>query len=365
MSRLLVPALAALGIALAAPVHAGAPARSPDAQAKPSDEELKRARDELDKAREELQRAAERFAQMSMEANHDNPRARAWEYVTNPRRAMLGVMIANGPEKNGEIRGVLLTGVTPGSGADKAGLKSGDLLLSCNGQTLATKPRQRGGSERRLREIMGELKDGDQVKLDYEREGKRSAVTVTASRLEHMGEELGPMMGWNDDGDYMLPPVPPTPPMPPMPPSAPMAPLPPMPPMPPLPPLPPSAMHFHESGGVELAKLDANLAPYFHTDKGVLVVDAPRSGSLGLKSGDVIQQVDGKPVTSPVDVLDRFGEVRRDQKVKVDIVRQGRNMNLEGTLPDRHRVVRRIEIDGPDGDDDEDDDDEGGDSPKR
>jgi S1-C subfamily serine protease len=85
--------------------------------------------------------------------------------------------------------------------------------------------------------------------------------------------------------------------------------------------------------GMELCKLDTELAPYFRTDKGVLVVSAPHSGSLGLKGGDVIQVVDGKTVDSPVEVWDRFADVAGDAKVKVDVVRQGKAMSLEGTLP--------------------------------
>lgn len=283
------------------------------------EKEMEQARRELRAARDELQRAARELARISREANKDSPRALAYEYFANPRRAVLGITIAPGPEKDGEVRGVLVTGVTPGGGADKAGLKSGDLLLIANGQSLAARPGDKTGVEHKLVAIMSKLEPGNEVKLDYEREGKRNAVTAVAQRFDP-----GAMLSFHDDddGDVLLP-------------------------MPPMPPMPPS-MHWMGGGsGLQLARLDDDLAAYFKTQSGVLVVKAPKDGKLGLKSGDVIQKVGNQAVNDPRAVMDALGEHEAGDKLQLEVVRQGKLTRLEGTLPERSRKRIEIETDEP------------------
>ncbi|MBI3854318.1 MAG: M28 family peptidase [Planctomycetes bacterium] len=75
------------------------------------------------------------------------------------------------PDYGFDGKGVKLQGVAPGSPADKAGLKEGDLLVSINGQDFED---VKGYSS-----IFFALKPGDEITLGIEREGKRKSVKAT------------------------------------------------------------------------------------------------------------------------------------------------------------------------------------------
>jgi putative serine protease PepD len=87
--------------------------------------------------------------------------------VLNSRRAYLGVRIGEVAAQNG----VLVGEVTPGSAAAKAGIRSGDLIVS-----VAGKPTN---SPTALAEVLATLKPGQQVKVGLSRNGAAQTVTVT------------------------------------------------------------------------------------------------------------------------------------------------------------------------------------------
>lgn len=308
------------------------------AQQEQARKEMEAARQEVEKARQELQRATRELARSMAKVETDNPRAQYFAYMTDPNRAVLGVLISDEVE-NGEDRGVRLLAVTPGSGADKAGLKAGDLVLSMNGTSLARDGKK--GPQGRMRDVLKSLKAGDSVKVDYERDGKRQTATIVTQPPEPdlaMAPPPSMLDEMLHDPDFMK--------------FGPMSQMP----------------MFQFRGpvihGLELCKLDADLGSYFKTTDGVLVVKAPKNGALSLKSGDVIQKIDGQAVTEPVTVLDMLRSRDEEQNVKLDIVRQGKKMQLEGKIPvasvvppmppmpprdmHRHRVVASP---GPDSDD--------------
>lgn len=291
--------LAALTLSIAA---VPAWAASEDEQAR---KELERARQEVEKARGELQKATRELARSMARVERDNPKAQYFEYMTDPKRAVLGVLIPDDVE-NGENRGVRLLAVTPGSGAEKAGLKAGDLVTGLNGSSLAAEGRK--SPQKRMREVMRALKAGAEVKVDYERDGRARSTTVTTQAPEpDMAMAPLPMIQeWLHGEDHE---------------KGPMSGIP----------------WFQFRGpairGLELAKLDEDLGAYFRTRDGVLVVKAPRSGALSLKSGDVIQKIDGVNVSEPITVLDKLRSRGEEQVVKLDIMRQGRRLEVQGRVP--------------------------------
>lgn len=331
MTRWLRPALLAAALT-AVPVSVSLAAD--DAATR---KELEQARKELQAAREELARAAREMAKVARKADADSPRAEAYEFMLNPRRALLGVTIADAPETKGQRRGVQVTGVTPGSGADKAGLKAGDLLLSANGTVLSSEGRERPRPTHKLRRLMAELAPGDSVKLEYERAGKKASATVVASRPERMA--------WQDHEDFDL--------LLPVPPGTPLVPGAPLPPDAPLPPHP--ALRAH-GGGLQLVRMDADLASYFQTAGGVLVVRVGpglREGGLDLKAGDVLQSVDGKAIDEPRAAFEALRPDETARAVKLRVLRHGKSVDLAGTLPAgsamERRIERRIVIEHPEG----------------
>jgi C-terminal processing protease CtpA/Prc len=297
-------------------------ARNEAQQARQAGEaEIEAARAELERAKVELEKAAREFARQAREHKLESPSAFAYEFITDPDRAMLGVTIAKGPKDKGRYRGVLITGITPGGGADKAGLRSGDLLVAANGSKLDADGDDARDPTQRLVAVMEAVKPGDKVALDYERDGKRAKTTVTATRPQ---AALAPLAGWRGghDFDVLVPPVPPVPPVPALAPLAPRAP-----------------------GGLQLVRIDDDLAVYFKTKDGVLVIAAPDGGSLALKSGDVIRRINGRSVASPVAAWEEIANAD-DAPLKLQVTRQGKAIELSGTLPQqprRHTEIIRIE----------------------
>jgi len=295
--------LAAIAFSLAAaPALAATTAEEEQAQAR---KDLERARQEVEKAREELQRATRDLARSLARAERDNPKAQYFEYMTDPKRAVLGVLIPDDVE-NGESRGVRVLAVTPGGGAEKAGLKAGDLLTGMNGAVLAADGKR--SPQKKLREVLRSLKAGDEVKVEYERDGRARSTTLQTQPPEpDLAMAPLPMIQeWLHDPDSRM---------------GPMSGMP--------------WLHFRGGAirGLELAKLDEDLGAYFKTRDGVLVVKAPKDGALGLKSGDVIQKIDGDNVSEPVTVLDKLRSRGEEQVVKLEIVRQGKRMEVQGKVP--------------------------------
>jgi Do/DeqQ family serine protease len=72
-----------------------------------------------------------------------------------------------------DASGALVAGVTQGSAADRAGVKTGDIIVSINGVTMK--------SARELRNAIGMLRIGDQVDIGLLRDGKPHQVTALVS----------------------------------------------------------------------------------------------------------------------------------------------------------------------------------------
>jgi Do/DeqQ family serine protease len=99
------------------------------------------------------------------------------------KRGVLGVNIYNvTPDVAKEFgltdaSGALVAGVAPGSAAEKAGVKTGDIIVSINGTPMK--------SAAELRNAIGMLRIGDQVEIGLLRDGKPLKVTaLVAERSE-------------------------------------------------------------------------------------------------------------------------------------------------------------------------------------
>jgi Do/DeqQ family serine protease len=72
-----------------------------------------------------------------------------------------------------EASGALVAGVVPGSAAEKAGVKTGDIIVSINGTPMKTAAE--------LRNAIGMMRIGDQVEIGLLRDGKPLKVTALVS----------------------------------------------------------------------------------------------------------------------------------------------------------------------------------------
>lgn len=325
----------ALALAIAGPVIAQSAAKDPKPAATPAQ------RQQLETARAELDKAAERVAELSRKygasADGGDDSTAIWIERQEMRKPVVGVLLS--PDSTAGVR---IAGVTPDGAAAAAGLKSGDRLLAIDGHTLLGSD----GDTRvaNARKLLGDLDEKTSVKLDYERDGRRSTTSLKPRPGEHM-VFLPEMSGAPGDGHDvrvvrmrkdgkgvatdnvygMLPAIAPD--------------------------VRREVIRIGPHGdckgqdcdfpvlaealrwnGLNLASVEPKLGRYFGTDRGVLVLSS--STELpGLQSGDVIRSIDGKPVATPREAMDTLRGRKTGSQVKVDYLRDRKAASTQITVP--------------------------------
>ncbi len=303
-------------------------------------------RKQLEQARADLQDAARRVAELSGAAAMDDGRLQsiriaAAEAAGTPGKPRLGVLLGVD-----EQAGVRIAGVTPGGGAEKAGLKTGDRLLKIDGKAI-------GGTsgEARVeaaRTALAGLEQGKPVRVAYQRDGRPHEVAVTPTATQPLVfartlrngagggivaipelfdgaelarlEELGPQLRGEvlrlshrdcqgeDCGAPLLA----------------------------------EALRWD---GLNLLALEPQLGRYFGTDRGVLVLS---QGALpGLQAGDVIQKIEGKPVASPREAMQAMTAKKPGEQAKVTVLRERSARELQVAVPERTRSLEFIRVPAP------------------
>lgn len=215
-----------------------------------------------------------------------------------------------------EERGVEVTRVEAGSPAEKAGLKVGDVILDYNGQRIE-------GLQQFMR-MVRETPSGREVKLGLSRSGKGETLAVrTTTRKENwvrpaLNEQLGMLDRDLKDLQVTVP----------------------------------QLNMTWRSGrlGIEGESLDGQLASYFGVQTGVLVRNVTAGSAAekaGVKAGDVITKINGKPVKSTREISEAIREGNRTA-TDVTLMRDKREMSVSATIeaprgsgePVRLRAVR-------------------------
>lgn len=175
-------------------------------------------------------------------------------------------------------KGALVAEVTPGGPSERAGLKSGDVVLALNGRPLA--------SSSDLTRRVAQAREGDLIRLDVWRDGRTRTVDVRAARRPaDLDQGPGP--------------------------AAPDAAL-----------------------GLTVAPLDPLLRERYGLKAGQtgVVVTAVAPGSeaaeKGVRAGDVIDRVGERPIRTTEDLRQAVDEARRDHRpaILARITRQGRSI---------------------------------------
>jgi len=287
---------------------------------------------ELDAARADLQRAAKRVAELSRDVGTVGSPVEIDHLIV--RRPRLGVLLSGD-----DVAGVRITGVTPDSGAAKAGLKAGDRLVRVGGEAVDG----RTGDARvvHARKLLADLKAETPVRVTYQRDGKTHEASVTpmqvSPRAGFAGQ--GPGAVFIRTGDGSMPWIEGVP--------MPMGEITNV-----IAPevqrelrqlgrlgdckgedcrLPALAEAFRWSN-LNLATVDASLGRYFGTENGVLVLSVGEE-LAGLQAGDVIRKVDGKPVATPRDVTQALRDKAVDAKVAVEYLRDRQTRTSTVTVP--------------------------------
>jgi serine protease Do len=250
-------------------------------------------------------------------AQESEPLVRALQIA---RGARIGASVQDIQETDARkgTQGVSIESVEPGGPADKAGIKSGDIVTEFDGERVR--------SVRQFSRLVQETPAGRSVPVVLSRGGQRVTANVTAEAA-----------GWGDDFSMRLleaprvarpatPRVPPAPPAPPAPSIAPAAPF--------------DVFRFTSGRrlGISIETLDDQLAQYFGVKEGVLVrsveVDST-AAKAGVKAGDVITAVNGRKVYEASDVNRAVDRTESDGDVTIEVVRDHKPQTLKGKLETR------------------------------
>jgi C-terminal processing protease CtpA/Prc len=267
------------------------------------------AREQLLEAERQFAEAARQIAELSTQSL---PRVMefekgAFDLMGKPR---LGVTVDKAAEE-GPVEGVLIVGVTPGSGADDAGLRAGDVITSVDGLSLMTDSPEEAYT--RLLEFMKGVEEGEKIMVGYIRDSNIGQVEVEPRIVESHA------FVWHE-GDQQLG-------------------IPDMPQMH----LPPDVvkkfryvapLYGSSWGDMELVELSQGLGRYFGTDQGLLVVSAPKSDAFNLQDGDVIQSIDGREPTSVGHAIRILSSYQPGELFELSIMRDKQSQTLIIEMPD-------------------------------
>ena len=274
--------------------------------------DVAQAEEQVAQARERLAEAAKDLA-VAIRAEH---------VVGRSDRAFLGVLLAEQGED-----GIRVAGVSPGSGAEDAGLEADDVLVAINGESLV------GDDEPIdiLHEVLEGVDAGDAVEVVVLRDDETMPVEVVTTKhvfahrlddfdIDFSGRDFDSDFEWHMET------------------------------------MPRVGVHMRRAGrgfrdhdGLRLADIGEDLGDYFGVDAGVLVLDTPAGSEF--KPGDILKRIDGAAVSSSADAYRLLRRLEEDAEAEVR--RKNREV-MVGVSPrsvrERHRVVV---IDGHDEDHEE------------
>lgn len=251
--------------------------------------------------------------------------------VFSVRRGRFGVVTDPYSPKTDSI-GALIQSVTPNGPADRAGIRSGDIILRVNGRALAEgDPRLGQGRPApglALSLIAAGLQPGDSVVVQYQRGKERRNTTVVAGDepvWSYSPRELtpfdfgGPPELRDPEGDPEIrmrvetgPPHGGTFTM--------------------RTPMPRMYLMGSPLADLELVQVNPELGRYFGTAEGILVINVPPEQKLGLKPGDVVFSVDGRRVRLPGQLIRALASYEPGEAFRLDILRMKKRETVTGAL---------------------------------
>ncbi len=231
------------------------------------------------------------------------------------RGSRLGVMVRD-LDATDKAGGVRVDSVDPESPAEKAGLKTGDVVVEYDGERVR--------SARQFTRLVQETPEGRQVPLAVLRDGKRQALTATPEArafswemnidgdrirrdvergLREFRMDMPPMrFRWDHDFDDLL------------------------------------APSSRRRLGISVDSMGNQLSQYFGASEGGALITSVEPGSAaekaGLKAGDVITSINGERVRDAEQVVDTMREVG-DGDVTIGYLRDKKAGTTKATIEPR------------------------------
>jgi hypothetical protein len=264
-------------------------------------------------------------------------------------RPRIGITLDPEQPPEDDARGARVVDLLEDGPADEAGLREGDLVVRFDGHDLARSldpgleedfDLDRSIPVQRLLALARRLEPGEEVEVEYLRDGERRATTLEARALDRWRVGPGsaprppgaPGVPFRLRGDDLAVTV--------------------------FPEGRRGLTFLHEDGrfercpteggeagdgrmvivgggcpgGLRLVALGPELAGYFGTDRGVLVADVHAESETGLRPGDVIQGVGTREVDSPERLRRILASYEPEESVPFRIVREGRTLDVQGRL---------------------------------
>lgn len=336
------------------------------------DEEMEAAREELSRAHRELREASREVASAHRELARANAMHREIRVVNLGERPVIGVVLGSQVAE-----GVQITGVSPDGPADKAGIETGDILVSIRDINLE---KNKGAGREAIFEVMADSEHGEELALTVKRGDEtldflvqpelreprswqslvriaeaesvhglsdrheihierieipdidHEAIAAQAEALRESLEERRFVFVSPDsedfefdgefDGEFDIE----------------------------YGTYSDVAEHamreanvwfgFPHTQGLELATVNPGLGDYFKTDRGVLVIKAREDNSYELRSGDVILKVAASEVDSPTDLVRALREIEPGDEIEIHIKRNRRDVTLKVTMPENRFGLR-------------------------
>ena len=177
-------------------------------------------------------------------------------------------------------KGALLSEILPGGPAEKAGLKSGDIILEFDGKKIQ--------EVSELPRLVAATSVGKKVSMTIMRNGREEKVTAV---IESLKESAG-----TEEGEAT-----------------------------------------QDRLGLTVRELDKNLAERFQLKEssGVVVTDLKPDGAAqdaGIAAGDIIKEIDGTPITSLADYNKAVAAHKQGQIIRFLLKRGDRSLYIAATL---------------------------------
>lgn len=234
----------------------------------------------MEEARRQLDDAAQRIKELY---------TRKYGHGKSGNRAMLGILLGD----HGPDDGVEIVGVTPGGGAEAAGMQAGDVIVQIGDLSLADTSSPMRGLTRYMKGVAA----GDEVHVEFIRGGEHQNVSITTlSKGAHVSKMIDNM---DFDFDFSR--------------------------LDEMPIVIKEVVHQQAPVSDKLMAVDGDLARYFGVDAGVIVLE-PAAGSR-LKAGDVLVSVGDVAITDVQGAHAALGGI--DGQAEVFVKRRGKGREVQ------------------------------------